>query len=37
MALQDGITQQSGIKRFVHKYILLGVLFFLFKQLKPDT
>lgn len=37
MALQDRITQQSRIKRFVHKYILLGLLISLFKHLKPDT
>jgi len=37
MAFQDRITQQSGIKCFVHKYILLGGLIFLFEQLKPDT
>lgn len=36
MALQDCNTQQSGIKRFVRKYFLLGVLTCLFKQLKPD-
>jgi hypothetical protein len=36
MSLQDRNTQQSGIKRFVPKYILLGVPICLFKQLKPD-